>query len=81
MSRRYKFRAVIEILEGRRFSERALGSIMGGFSPNERFRISAKVERGRVRINVKAADAAMLHSVMNTLISTIKTLEKIDEYG
>ncbi|MEM3190728.1 MAG: hypothetical protein QW292_01185 [Candidatus Parvarchaeota archaeon] len=80
MSKRYKFEAVISIHEGKRLSRGMLDSLIRGFSPNDRFKISAKASGGYIHVRVSAADAAMFHSVMNTLISTIKTLEKIDTY-
>ncbi len=80
MSKPFKFEAILRIDKGREFAESALPSLLGGFTKSDRFKLSARIKGGIMQIDIKAADASMLHSVMNTLISTIKTLEMIDKY-
>ena len=80
MSKQYKFEAVLNINNGRKFGENVLPSLLGGFTKNDRFRLSAKIKDEGLQIYIKAADISMLHSVMNTAISTIKSLEMIDKY-
>ncbi|MGC8516273.1 MAG: hypothetical protein ACP5MT_00020 [Candidatus Acidifodinimicrobium sp.] len=80
MSKQYRFEAVLKINNGRKFGENAMPSLLGGFTKNDRFRLSARIKDEGMRIHIKATDISMLHSVMNTAISTIKSLEMIDKY-